>query len=61
MDFEHNFAIMWNECNCMVVCTFFGICQMGLEWELTFLCPVAIAEFSKFADIRSAALQQQNY
>ena len=24
-DFEQNFASMWNECNCMVVWTFFGI------------------------------------
>ena len=25
MDFEHYLASMWNECNCMVVRTFFGI------------------------------------
>ena len=24
-DFEHNLANIWNECNCMVVWTFFGI------------------------------------
>ena len=24
-DFEHYFASMWNECNCMVVWAFFGI------------------------------------
>ena len=28
-DFEHNVASMWNECNCMVVWTFFGI---ALPW-----------------------------
>ena len=38
MDFENNFATMWNECNRMVVCTFFGACpSLGLEWELTFV------------------------
>ena len=30
----------------------------GLEWKLTFLSPVATAEFSKFAGILSAALSQ---
>ena len=30
-DFEHNLASMWNECNCMVIWTVFGIC-LGLEW-----------------------------
>ena len=29
-DFEHNLASMWNECNCMVVWTFFGI---ALIWD----------------------------
>ena len=29
-DFEHYFAIMWIECNCAVVWTFFGI---ALLWE----------------------------
>ena len=29
-DFEHNFASMWNECNCMVVWTFFG---MSFLWD----------------------------
>ena len=30
-DFEHYFASMWNECNCMVICTFFGIALFGDE------------------------------
>ena len=30
--------------------------SLGLEWKLTFSSPVATAEFSKFADILSAAL-----
>ena len=29
-DFEHNLTNMWNECNCMVVWTFFGI---ALLWD----------------------------
>ena len=29
-DFEHYVASMWNECNCMVVWTFFGI---ALRWD----------------------------
>ena len=32
--------------------------SLGLEWKLTFSSPVATAEFSKFAGILSAALQQ---
>ena len=30
-DFEHYFASMWNECNCAVVWTFFGI---GMKTDL---------------------------
>ena len=36
-DFEHYLDSMWNECNCMVVWTFFGIAvSFRLEWKLTF-------------------------
>ena len=56
-NFEHYFASMWDECNCTVVWTFFGIdLSLGLEWKLTFSSPVATAEFSKFAGILSAGL-----
>ena len=56
-DFEHYFASVWDECNCVVVWTFFGIALFsGMEWKLTFSSPVATAEFSKFAGILSAAL-----
>ena len=34
--------------------------SLGLEWKLTFSSPVATAEFSKFADILSAALSQHH-
>ena len=38
-DFDHNLASMWNECNCMVVGTFFGI---ALLWDCNenWPCPV---------------------
>ena len=31
-DFEHYLASMWHECNCMVVCTFFGIVSLW-DWN----------------------------
>ena len=34
--------------------------SLGLEWKVTFLSPVATAEFSKFAGILSAALSQHH-
>ena len=34
--------------------------SLGLEWKLTFSSPVATAEFSKSADILSAALSQHH-
>ena len=34
--------------------------SLGLEGKLTFSSPVAMAEFSKFADILNAALSQHN-
>ena len=45
-NFEHCFASVWNECNCVVVWTFFGIAFLW-NWEkkLTFSSPVATAEF----------------
>ena len=32
--------------------------SLGLEWKVTFSSPVATAEFSKFAETLSAALEQ---
>ena len=55
--FEHYFASGWDECNCAVVWTFFGIAFfLRIVWKLTFSSPVATAEFSKFAGILSSAL-----
>ena len=61
-NFEHYFTSVWDECNCEVVWTFFGIdcLALGLEWKLTFSCPVATALFFKFAGILSAALSQHH-
>ena len=52
-NFEHYFTSMWDECNCAVVWTFFGIAFFGggVEWKLTFSSVMATAEFSKFAGI----------
>ena len=55
--FEHYFASVWDECNCTVVWTFFGIgLSLRLERKLTFSSLAATAEFSKFAGILSTAL-----
>ena len=56
-NFEHYFARVWDECNCVVVWAFFGIAFL---WNWNENCPVATAEFSKFAGILSAALSQHH-
>ena len=61
-NFEHYFASVWDECNCAVVWTFFGIAYLwDWEWKLTFSSPEATAEFSGFAGLLSAALLQQHH
>ena len=56
-NFEHYFASVWDECNCVVLWTFFGIAFLW-DWneDWLFSNPVATAEFSKFAGMLSAAL-----
>ena len=56
-NFEDYFSSMWDEYNCVVVWAFFGI---ALLWDWNENCPVATAEFSKFAGILSAALSQHH-
>ena len=49
-NFEHYFTSVWDECNCTLVWSFFGIaflCDWNENW--LFFSPVATAEFSKFA------------
>ena len=62
-NFEYYFASVWDECNCVVVWTFFGIhcLSLGLEWKLTFSSPLATAEFYVFVGILSAALSQHHF
>ena len=57
-NFEHYFASMWDEHNCEVVWTFFGIAPFW-DWNENWVSSrVATAEFSKFASLWSAALSQ---
>ena len=60
-NFEHYFASMWDECNCMVDWIFFSIAFLW-DWNENwpFSSPVATAEFSKFAGILSVALSQHH-
>ena len=61
-NFEHCFPSVWDECNCMEVCAFFGIAFLW-DWNENWPFPVlwpASAEFSKFAGILSAALSQHH-
>ena len=58
-NFEHYFASMWDECNCVVFGAFFGIAFLW-DWNEYWLLPVLwiIAEVSKFGGLLSAALSQ---
>ena len=59
-NFEHYFASMWNECNCVVVWAFFGIAFLwdwNENWPFPVLWPLL---FSKFAGILSGALSQRH-
>ena len=57
-DFEHN-PRKWEQLsgslNILWHCP-----SSGLKWKLTFSCPVATAEFSKFAGVLNAALAQHH-
>ena len=50
-DFEHDFASMWNEYNCVVVWTFFGNAFLWDSNENHLSNPVVTDEISKFAGI----------
>ena len=59
-NFEHYFANMSDECNCVVVWTLFGIAflwDLNQTWPFSVLWPLL---FSKFAGIMSAALSQDH-
>ena len=55
-NFEHFFASMWDECNCVVVWAFLALPFFGIGMKTDLFSPVATAEFSKCAGILSAAL-----
>ena len=59
-NFEHYFASVWDECNCTVIWTFFGVLFLWHWNEMIFSSPMATAEFSKFAGILSAAVSQHH-
>ena len=44
-NFDHYFASMWDECNCVVVWRFFGIALLWIGMERNFSSAVATAEF----------------
>ena len=56
-NFEHYFASMWDECNCAVVWTFFGIAFLW-DWNENWPFPVLwpLLSFPKCAGILSATL-----
>ena len=55
-NFEHYFASMWDECNCMVVWAFFGIAFLW-DWNENWPFPVLwLLQSSKFAGSLSATL-----
>ena len=59
-NFEHYFASMWDECNCAIVWTFFGIAILW-GWNENWPFPVLWSLlFSKFTGILSEALSQHH-
>ena len=59
-NFEHYFASVWDECNCVVLWAFFVIVFLW-DWNENWrFPPVATVEFSKFAGILNAAPLQHH-
>ena len=69
--FTYHWSLAWRilsitllACEMMQLCGSLSILwhclSLGLEWNLIFSSPVATGEFSKFADILSAALSQHH-
>ena len=59
-NFEHYFTGVWDECNCVIVWTFFGMAFLwdrNENWPFLVLWPLL---FSKFAGILSVALSQHH-
>ena len=54
-DFNHDLASMWNECNCVVIWTFFGIdflWDWNENWPFPFLCRHSLALLATAPDLR---------
>ena len=60
-NFEHYFASVWDECNCAVVWTFFGIAFLR-DWNENWPFPVlwSLLSFPNLLNILSAALSQHH-
>ena len=54
-DFKHDLTSMGNECNCLMVRTFFNTTFLG-NWVEDFSSPVATAGYSRCADMLNATL-----
>ena len=52
-DFKHDLTSMRDECNCLMVSTFFSTTLLG-NWDKKRSSPVATARSSRFADILNA-------
>ena len=61
-DFEHNFASMWNECNCMVVGIFFGIAFLW-DWNENWPFPVPrpLMSFANLLPTESSAFTGSSF
>ena len=60
-NFEHYFASIWDECNCVAgSLNIFVTSFLGIWMRTDFFQSCAAAEFSKFADILSATLLQHH-
>jgi len=59
-NFDHYFISVWDECNCVVVWTFFITFLWDWNENWPFSSPVATPEFSRFAGILSTAHSQHH-
>ena len=60
-DVENYLASMWNQCNCVVVWTFFGAAFFGEGRKTELFQSYGHCWVFQFADILSAALQQRRF
>ena len=58
-DFDHYIAIMWNECNCTLVWTFFSIALL-CSWNESWPFPVVLWPLVGFPDLLTYWMQHFN-